>query len=94
MTALRDTLLSFGRPAHEFRVVRYYVDEEDDWVVFAEVDAKFAVMTDTSVTLLRTPRSQATYDHLREIDALNDFIIANRRLVGLEVDEFARNGIE
>lgn len=94
MTTLRDTLLSFGRPAHEFRVVRHYTDEEDDWVVFAEVDARFAVVTDTAVVLSSIPQTQVTDDHLREVDALNDFITANRRLVGLEVDEFARNGIE
>ena len=84
MTTLRDKLAATELQPHEFRVVRAIRDDEC-WTVVAWSDATTYIL-DQRVTLCD--------DLEHEVEDLNNYINAHRRVLGMDVDVFARNNIE
>jgi hypothetical protein len=94
VTTLRDRLEETGRVAHEFRIVRLIADGDSDddlYVVAAYLDR--GVATGRSIFVIGTGSIRDGPALYTEVEDLNNYIIASRRLVGLDADVFARNGI-
>jgi len=93
---LRELLLL---PAHMYRKVMMFKepDEEFDYYVVAAYTDRVQTGTPTSEIHVITNFSSYERDvpkMKRQVDELSDYIMASRRLIGLDVDEFAKQGIE
>ncbi len=92
MTTLRDKLYATGLQPHEFRVVRMFEDEGERVIVAYQDRGPTGGLMYVIHSYAGHECSRSEME--REVQALNDHINAHRRMLGLETDVFARNGIE
>lgn len=93
---LRELLLL---PAHMYRKVMMFKEsaEEFDYYVVAAYTDHIQMGAPTSEIHIITSFSSYERDVPKmqsRVDELSDYIMASRRLIGLDVDEFAKQGIE
>ena len=96
--ALREQLVL---PAHQYRVVRMLADSVDHdsggclFTIAAYTDEKETGTPLGSIHILDVfldlSRDMAAMN--AAVNALNEYIVASRRVLGLDTDVFARNGI-